>query len=316
MARERQPPPPPPPPDDEPTWELPPDDPRAAPTERYPRAEVREEEVYEEVPPPEAPRSWWRENLWVWLLALLVLVVGGLLLLWFLQRDGEDRVVVPAVVGLSQSEASATLVEAGLEPVVQLAASDEPAGRVVAQAPGGGTQVAEGEPVVLTVSGGSGGTETQTTTVTTTTTTTTTPTRPPPPATVSVQDVVGLDQVEAGAVLEGDGLVADSYPVASDQPAGTVVAQSPAAGEELEPGETIRLNVSLGPDAPEPLEVPDVTGPEASDAREIAREAGFTVRTLYRDAPSEDEIGEVLDQRPAAGTTAPALSQITLFVGR
>ena len=40
------------------------------------------------------------------------------------------------------------------------------------------------------------------------------------------------------------------------------------------------------------------------------------MRTVLRDAPSDEEVGEVLTQSPAAGTTAPILTQITLFVGR
>jgi serine/threonine-protein kinase len=211
---------------------------------------------------------------------------------------------------MTESEAVATLRDRGFEPVVQRVPSEEPQGRVVGQAPGAGTQVAEGEVVVVNVSVGPGTTETQTTTVTTTTTTTTAP------ETAAVPDVVGQDHVDAGAAVEALGLVADSYPVPSDEAAGTVVSQNPAAGQELETGESVRLNVSLGPDPPEPIEVPDVTGPEASEARAQAREAGFTVRTIYREAPQPDNVGEVLDQRPAAGTTAPALTQITLFVGR
>jgi hypothetical protein len=36
---------------------------------------------------------------------------------------------------------------------------------------------------------------------------------------------------------------------------------------------------------------------------------------LERAAPDEESRGESLDQRPAAGTNAPALTQITLFLG-
>jgi len=60
----------------------------------------------------------------------------------------------------------------------------------------------------------------------------------------------------------------------------------------------VRLDVAVG-EGPRPEEtVPDLTGPEAVDARSICREAGFTCRTVYRDAPSQEELGEVLDQRP------------------
>jgi eukaryotic-like serine/threonine-protein kinase len=131
-----------------------------------------------------------------------------------------------------------------------------------------------------------------------------------------VADLIGQSQVDAGDQLEAQGIVADSYPVPSQEPAGTVVAQHPAPGTAIKEGDTVRLNVSLGPDERETAEVPDVTGLEASQGRQRAREAGFTVRTIIRNAPSQEEIGEVLTQTPAAGSTAPVLTQITIYVGR
>jgi eukaryotic-like serine/threonine-protein kinase len=137
-----------------------------------------------------------------------------------------------------------------------------------------------------------------------------------PPEVVTVPDVVGLNHVEAGSSVEALGLAGDSYPVASSEPRGSVVAQRPSVGTQLEEGETVRMNVALGDEAREAREVPDVTGPQASDARSSLRRAGFTVRTLYRQPPSSEEIGEVLTQQPAPGTSAPDLTQVTIFVGR
>jgi beta-lactam-binding protein with PASTA domain len=59
-----------------------------------------------------------------------------------------------------------------------------------------------------------------------------------------------------------------------------------------------------------------VTGPDGSDARAAIRRAGFTVRTLYRQPPLSEEAGEVLTQQPGPGTSAPDLTQITIYVGR
>jgi hypothetical protein len=136
------------------------------------------------------------------------------------------------------------------------------------------------------------------------------------PARVAVPDLVGQSQVDAGATAERTGLRADSYPVSSGEARGTVVSQDPPAGGEVDAPSTVRLNVSLGSGARAAKEVPDVTGPKESDARAEARAAGFTVRTVDRDAPTSEELGEVLTQQPAAGSTAPELTQITLYVGR
>jgi beta-lactam-binding protein with PASTA domain len=157
------------------------------------------------------------------------------------------------------------------------------------------------EPEVVTVT--TTESDTGTTTGTTTTDATTTVEEPPQPATAP--DVVGQSYVDAG-----------SYPVASSETRGTVVAQRPAGGTQLEEGDTVRNNVALGGGERRTREVPDVTGPQASDARSTLRTGGLTVRTQYRAPPSPEEEGEVLTQSPAPGTSVPDLTQVTIFVGR
>jgi serine/threonine-protein kinase len=137
-----------------------------------------------------------------------------------------------------------------------------------------------------------------------------------PPTTVVVPELVGFDHADAGRQAEDAGLVANTYPVDSDAPAGQVVAQDPAAGVEVDASERLRLDVSLGPDQLVAVMVPDVTGAEAAQAREILRRAGFTVLTVDEDAPTPDEVGQVLLQDPAAGTEAPALTQVTVYTAR
>jgi beta-lactam-binding protein with PASTA domain len=171
------------------------------------------------------------------------------------------------------------------------------------------------EPEVVTVTT----TETETnagTTGTTTGTTTAGTTTAEEPEPVEAPDVVGVNQVEGGSTIEAAGLVGDSYPVASTEPRGTVVAQRPPPGTQLVEGDTMRMNVALGEGARETRQVPDVTGPQGSNARDTLRRAGFTVRTQYRQPPSDEEVDEVLTQQPAPGTSAPELTQVTIFVGR
>ena len=135
-------------------------------------------------------------------------------------------------------------------------------------------------------------------------------------AAVAVPELRALDYRLASGQVERLGLVADSYPVEDEAAAGTVVAQDPAAGTRLSRGERVRMNVSTGPGEVAPLAVPDVTGTPAPEARRLARDRGFTTRTLDREAPSAEDVGEVLVQEPAAGARVPALTQITLYVGR
>ena len=275
----------------------------------------RVEEVEE--PPPRPP--WWRENWWV--LLVLLLLVGGILAFFYL-RDADvtaegDQVEVPEVVGLQEQAAVERVEEAGLEAVVDRVSAPDPEGEVISQEPGAGVQVDEGQEVFLSVSAGEEETETETETVVETETEaeTETETVETEPELAEVPDVVGTDHAEAGAAVEERGLIADSYPVESNEPSGTVVAQNPDAGTQLAQGQHVRLNVSLGTGTPGSGEIPDVTGEGEQDARESLRSAGFTVRTIDRDAPEEEDVGEVILQRPEP-RTAPGLTQVTIYVGR
>jgi serine/threonine-protein kinase len=278
-------------------------------------------EVVEERPVP----PWWRA--WWILFALLALVAVGVVL-WLVLRDsGGDKTTMPDVVGMQQDDAVEQVRAANLEPNVEPKQSDEPQGTVVSQDPGGGTQVDEGEEVVLGVSSG-GGTTTVIETVTTTdTATTSTPTSTSTSTTTSTEtqtqptqaampDVTTLTYPAAVDAVVGAGLLVNSIGVPSEEAQGTVVSQTPAAGTTTSSDDPVRINVALGPDAGDTTRVPDVTGPEIGDALKQCAAADVTCRIEYSTAPKPDNVGEVVDQDPAAGTSVDVLSQVTLFVGR
>lgn len=236
-------------------------------------------------------------TIWPWLLALLLLVLGGLGALYFLSQDDDDaarttaaaRAEVPRVIGLQEGPAEERVREAGLEPVVERKPNAKAKGVVFAQAPEAGSRVERGEDVVLSVSEG--------------------------PQEAAVPDVVGTTSSEATAALRDAGFDANLVSVPSDQPAGTVIAQSPAAGTELSKGETVRLNVAREADGtttgattttttteaqPRRTTVPDAVGKElAVAAREFAR-AGLKAAVAY--VPSEEPAGRVVAQAQPAGT--------------
>jgi serine/threonine-protein kinase len=232
---------------------------------------------------------------------------------------------VPNLISLSEADAVAQLTDAGLKADVVQVPSSQKAGTVVAQNPAFGAKVDPGSSVRLNVSKG----RTQTTTVTTTTqttatattattthVTTTTPTTTQsnttttPAAQSTVPDVVGMTLADAVAQMRAESLLADSYPVASDQGGGTVVSQSPAADASVDAGSIVRLNVSTGADRPA-LTVPDVTGsPQAAARRTLSRT--FTVKTVFRSG----QRGIVVGQLPAAGAEAKRWAQVIIYVGR
>jgi PASTA domain len=209
--------------------------------------------------PAGPPPPWWRENPWVVLALLGVLVAAGVIVAFFALRGDH----------------------------------------------GSATTTITATPGTTTATG-----TTSATTQATTTTQTTTTTR-----IVSVPNVVGQTQLDAGPTMQDAGFVPNSYPVSSSQQAGTVVAQDPPGGTDLSQGRTVRLNVSAGRGTRPPVQVPDVTGPEASSARETLWQSKLTCTTLTRAAPSSQSVGTVLAQQPGPGTSLQQFAQVVIYVG-
>jgi len=282
----------------------PPDRPPIEPLPGEAVTEVTEVRRRPEGPPGPRP-PWWRDNVWFWLALLGVVAVLVVLIAILAARDDKQAAgaTVPSVVGLRQARAVSVLERAGYDAGASRTPSAEPLGIVVDQDPDAGAALAPGGTVAIVVSSGP---EIVTTVETVT----------EPAETITVPDVVGDDHVAAGATVDGGDLIADSYPVESEETRGTVISQSPAAGTEVAPGTHVRLDVAIGPGERPTAIVPDVTGANEVEARATVREADFTALTIDAIVQGSVDRGEVIRQRPAAGTSAPVLSQIRLFVGR
>lgn len=295
--------PPPRPPEDDETVVVPPDEtvvePRweVAPERRVAVAETREEHV---PPPRRMPR------LWPALLALLVLVLAGIGAAYYFSQDDDGAAatttasgsVVPLVVGLREDRARERLRDEGLEAEVERRESSEPRDVVVEQDPEQGARLESGEAVRLVVSEGRPGATTGATTA--------------PAEAVRVPEVVGASVSDATERLQAAGLGVRLVQVPSDEPEGTVVGQSPAAGAEAERGSDVRLNVAeqptttttatttTAPPEPQPATVPEVVGQELAQAARAFAEEGLKVSVRY--VPSREAQGRVVAQAQPAGT--------------
>ena len=233
----------------------------------------------------------------MWAAIVAVVAAAGIVLLLAVGADGEES--VPSVVGLAEGPASDVLVAKGFSTQIERERSSEVHGTVLVQQPEAGSTLEEGEVVTLTVSSqpAARGLSEQ-------------PTGP-----VEVPDLVGREQVLAGASLEELGLVPDTRPVERGDKCCVVVAQEPRPGTTVEAGESVLLSVAfVGADRLE-VPVPDLEGLPAATARATARELGFTMSTLERPAPSSDLAGKVFDQSPRAGKDLPEFSRLRLSVG-
>jgi beta-lactam-binding protein with PASTA domain len=264
-------------------------------------------------PPPAGPppRSL-GDDVWPWLLGLLVLVVGGLLVWFFVFHNGKNgKHVVPAVVGMQQNAAITRLTDAGYGVKAFVEPASRPRGIVVSQAPGGGSQLDKGARVTLHISNGRRlGVTTAATTTTGTTSTAATTTAAA--AATKVPDVVGQDMQSGAGQIEADGLVAETSPVTSASASeGQIVQQAPAAGSQAPAGSIVQLQVATGSSRPQ-VQVPNVVGQKAGSARAALLQAKLTARTTYRKGTA----GVVLAQSPAAASGAAAYTQVTITVGQ
>jgi len=265
----------PPEPTDETVVVPPPDEPVVV-DEWSPETEVFVEEI-QTVPPRRMP------VIWPWLLAFLLLVLGGLGAYYYFTQESEKT--VPAVIGMRQERAEATVRDAGLEPEPSRQASAKPRGIVLEQSPDPGAKVDEGANVRLVVSTGA------------------------PRGTVP--DVVGVTVGEAIADLTAAKFKADVTQAFSDKKDGIVVSQEPESGATLKEGSAVALTVSKGS---KPVTVPDVVGTTSSQATATLRDAGLQANVVG--VPSDQPSGTVVAQSPVAGKQAKAGGIVRLNVAQ
>jgi beta-lactam-binding protein with PASTA domain len=233
-----------------------------------------EEEVAEPVGPP--PERYW----WLWLLLLLLLVAGGLLAWYFLSR-GDDKAVVPNVIGLREQQAQIRIQDRGLEPLSRSGQSDRPQGVVFAAEPGAGTQLGKGQTVTISVSSGR----------------------------LAIPNVTASPLADAQQKLQARGFKAEVKRVASTKPKGIVLEQDPAAGVTAVRGTTVTLSVSSGA---KPVVVPRVVGQTQGDAVQALTALGL--KPILQNVPSDQPAGTVVGQKPPAGKEVDKGAEVTVNV--
>ena len=130
------------------------------------------------------------------------------------------------------------------------------------------------------------------------------------PDMVEVPNEVGKPAPQAVADLARLGLKTEVKPVRSEAPVQTVVSHEPAAGDEVQRGETVTLNVSSGPGE---KVVPDVRGKTKATAVKLLNEAGFQV-TDEEEPSSRVPAGNATRTDPEGGTEQRAGSRVKLYV--
>ena len=238
-------------------------------------------------PPPDEPPGE-RRRRWPWIVAGIVLL-AALAVAGFLLFGGDDAraVTIPPVTGQSAAEAQATLENAGLEVEVQrVTNADVDAGQAIDTDPPEGSQVDEGDTVVLRVSSG--------------------------PGLGTVPDVVGDEEAAATAELQRADFEVDSRQQASnDVDEGVVISQSPEGNSQAEVGSTVTIVVSSGP---ENVAVPDVQQQDVSSAEAELNGAGLVVGNVSSEPNEDFAEGTVIRQSPGPGARVPEGSGVNLVL--
>lgn len=238
-----------------------------------------------------------KNNGWLWTLAIVLLAALGFVgwQIWNSSQSPEETettttittVAVPDMTGMTEAEAKAALEEQGLlwnlaEPVE----SDEvEAGQLVSSDPEAGTEVEEGSTVTLTFSSGVGE--------------------------VSVPDISSMNVEDARAVIEREGLEWGSQTIVDNEPdyeKDRVVRSTPEAGQQVERGTRIDIEVSSGRS-----EVPSLTGLTQDEAETQLAAMGLGVD--FEEVESADAApGTVIGQNYPEGTLVETGVRVTVQI--
>jgi beta-lactam-binding protein with PASTA domain len=217
---------------------------------------------------------------------------------------------VPRLVGMKAAAAVKALQGVKLVAQLHAVSSSQPAGTVIGQSLRSGGAVAPRSHVVLEVASGSSATTTASTVTVTTTapgaTTAAQSTTPPAGTSSTGHDYRGLTLSQVIPRLGREQAVV--VYAASSRPAGVIVADGPAGSRE-------RLTVSAGPTPAAPVQVPDVTGEDASQAQSDLRSAGLTAVTVQWPVGDQSNDGMVVYETPIAGAGVPRGAAVVVYVG-
>ena len=230
-----------------------------------------------------------KRRVWPWIVVAAVLVAAGIGVAAAMGLLDFGGLPVPDLVGRSQVEAEALIVEGGfIVGEVDERYDDSAAGTVLDQSPVAMATAEKGSAVNFTISLG--------------------------PELVEVPKLIGKTEKEAQDLLAEAGLVSSPMPSEYNTKvdAGNVFKQEPGPGEQVKKGSAVQYVVSRGVEL---VEVPNVVGEKQSDAEKILSEAGFKVSTTKQFDEKVAE-GAVISQNPQSKLQVAKGSQVSIVVSK
>lgn len=224
-------------------------------------------------------------------LALALFVVAGYLAFNIFVRSGTTR--APDVVGLPQQEAADRLVDAGLALEVSAETGrydpEVAAGNVIEQQPKDGSLIKRGSAIEVTLSLG--------------------------PQQIAVPELAGqsLQSAQIRLAMAGLTLGRTLSVYSPGQPPGSVVGQTPAAGDQLAPGETVDALLALADSGPAYV-MPDLVYRDYERVGSFFERRGFRLGSVKFEPYEGAAEGTILRQFPLAGHKLSPRDAISLVV--
>ena len=241
---------------------------------------------------PAAPIEYRRSRKGRWIalivaIAVLLAALGGWLIAGSILAP---KVPVPSIVGLTQTDAQATLTTAGLTLAIseQQFSENAPKDTVISSDPAPGGEVAEGGTVDAVISKG--------------------------PERYAVPDVTGMTPDAAVAEITAAKLVAGAQTQVFDDTVavGSVAGTDPKIGTSVKPGTSVSILISKGP---KPVPVPDIDGKKSAVAQAALTEVGLipVITEKYSEKVPE---GQVIKVTPKPGTVVNSGTEVELVVSK
>lgn len=239
------------------------------------------------------PKGKGRPNWPAIIVAALLVVAASLAGGWYLVNSGvvgKKMVPVPDITGKPVDEAENLLTARGLKLVVESEAFSNTVDPnvVISQKPGSGEKLEEGKGVAVVVSKGRN--------------------------LVTVPDVTGETSAVATNKLIKAGLeLGDTrYEFSEEFEQDKVISTEPGPDEEVPAGAKVDLIISRGQES---VQIPDVEGRSAAEAKRMLEEAGLQV-TITESFSDDKDKGTVIRTVPIAGSETKKGAQVTVHVSK
>ncbi len=220
-------------------------------------------------------------------LLVVLLIIGTS---WYRISGPGNKIVVPSLAGMSQTQAASAVAEMGLkvDVIQEVFSEDIPKGKVITSDPAGGGRVEIAGTVHLIISKGKDR--------------------------IEVPDLVGLTVEEAAAALKKSdlkvGRVSEKYSDTFET--GLLIDGIPASGSPVRKDSTVDLIVSKGL---EQVELTNFQGKTSDQAQSELTAAGLIVSSKYEYSDSIP-VGTVISQTPSDVSTIGKGQKIELVISK